>query len=190
MTQTNSKQQPQTIKERCEHEQFLLGRKWLPKEGCWGQVKQLARIYPSEQTQNTIWGRYTAEPFRNHTRSYYSLPTVHNPANRVFLCMLTAQLMSGNGNWYISLYNSTQMHSLVTENVPVLVRVESKLEDPIHHTALDGQLGILQLLLTGVLPYDILSHCTIQKLQKVLHLSSFIVSGSKFLEVSKENSRL
>lgn len=82
------------------------------------------------------------------------------------------------------------MHSLVTENVPVLVRVESKLEDPIHHTALNGQLGILQLLLTGVLPYDILSHRTIQKLQKVLHLSSFIVSGSKFLKVSKGNSRL
>lgn len=76
------------------------------------------------------------------------------------------------------------MKNLVTEYVPILIGVESQLEDPIHHTPLDGQLSILELLFTCVLPDDILGHRTVKELQKVFHLSSFIISCCEFLKVS------
>lgn len=78
------------------------------------------------------------------------------------------------------------MKNLVTEYVPVLIRVEGKFEDPIHHTSLNGELGILKLLLTRILPYDILGHGAIQELQKIFHLSSFIISCREFLKVLNE----
>lgn len=78
------------------------------------------------------------------------------------------------------------MKDLVTKYVPILVRVESKLENPIHHTSLNGQLSILKLLLTGVLPYDVLGHCAVKELQEIFYLSSFIISRGEFLKVLNE----
>lgn len=80
--------------------------------------------------------------------------------------------------------HSTQKHSLVTQYVPVLIRVESKLENPIHHASLNGQLSILKLLFTRVLPYDVLGHRAIKELQEIFYLSSFIISCCEFLKVS------
>lgn len=78
------------------------------------------------------------------------------------------------------------MKNLVTKYVPILIRVEGELENPVHHASLNGQLCILKLFFTCVLPYDILGHCTIKKLQKIFYLSSFIISCGEFLKVLNE----
>lgn len=74
-------------------------------------------------------------------------------------------------------------HSLVTQDVAVLVRVKSQLEDAVHNAPLDRQLSILELFFAGVLPDDILGHCPVQGLQEVLHLGCFIICCSQLLEL-------
>lgn len=67
------------------------------------------------------------------------------------------------------------LDSLVSENVSILVGVEGQFEDAIHDAALDGHLGVLQLLLTSILPNGIRGHGTVQVTQKILHRRRLVI---------------
>lgn len=95
----------------------------------------------------------------------------------------TARLKHGAG-WCVPRWSNKVLHSLVTKYVPILIRVEGQLENPIHHAPFNGQLSILKLLFTGILPYDVLGHGAVEELQEVFYLSSFIISCCEFLKVS------
>lgn len=110
-----------------------------------------------------------------------ALPSLSHTKSRHSLCNTRDRLMYP---YVVNGGSETWECSLVTKDVPILVRVESKLENPIHHTPFDGQLGVLKLLLARVLPYDVLGHRAIKELQKVFYLSSFIVSCCELLKVS------
>lgn len=60
-------------------------------------------------------------------------------------------------------------NSLVSENVSILVGVEGQFKDAVHNAALDSHLGILQLVLTSILPNGITGHGAVQVAQKILH---------------------
>lgn len=73
-------------------------------------------------------------------------------------------------------------HSLVSENVSILVGVEGQFEDAIHNAALDRHLGVLQLLLASVLPNGIRGHGTVQVAQKILHRCRLVIRCRAHLE--------
>lgn len=73
-------------------------------------------------------------------------------------------------------------HSLVSENVSILVGVEGQLKDAVHDAALDGHLGVLQLLFARVLPNGITGHGAVQVAQEVLHRRRLVVRGCAALE--------
>lgn len=73
--------------------------------------------------------------------------------------------------------------SLIPQDVPVLVGVEGQLEDAVHDAAFDHQLRVLQLLLAGVLPDDVLGHRPVKELEEVFDLSRFVVRRSQLLEI-------
>lgn len=66
-------------------------------------------------------------------------------------------------------------HSLVSEYVSILVGVEGQFKDTVHNAALDSHLGILQLVLTSILPNGITGHGTIQVTQKILHCCRLVI---------------
>lgn len=88
----------------------------------------------------------------------------------------------------------SRSHSLVAQNVSVLVGVEGQLEDAVHDAALDGHLGVLQLLLAGVLPNGVAGHGAVQVAQEVLHRRRLVVRRRAALERwwgrSRESVRL
>lgn len=61
-------------------------------------------------------------------------------------------------------------------DVPILIGVECQFEDAVHDAAFDGHLGVLELLLTGILPDGIMGHGSIQVTQEILHGCCLIVS--------------
>lgn len=73
-------------------------------------------------------------------------------------------------------------HSLVSENVSILVGVEGQLKDAVHDAALDGHLGVLQLLFARVLPNGIAGHGAVQVAQEILHRRRLVVRGGAALE--------
>lgn len=73
-------------------------------------------------------------------------------------------------------------HSLVSENVSVLVGVEGQFEDAVHHAALDGHLSILQLVLASKLPNGVTGHGSVQVAQEILHRRRLVVGGCAALE--------
>lgn len=73
-------------------------------------------------------------------------------------------------------------HSLVSENVSILVGIEGQFEDAVHNAALDRHLGVLQLLLTSVLPNGIRGHGAIQVAQKILHCCRLVIGCRAHLE--------
>lgn len=73
-------------------------------------------------------------------------------------------------------------HSLVSENVSILVGVEGQLKDAVHNAALDSHLGVLQLLFARVLPNGITGHGAVQVAQKILHRRRLVIRGCAALE--------
>lgn len=69
----------------------------------------------------------------------------------------------------------TALHSLVSEDVSILVGVEGQFEDAVHNAALDSHLGVLQLVLARVLPNGIAGHGTVQVAQKILHRCRLVI---------------
>lgn len=88
--------------------------------------------------------------------------------------------MSFNLNYFYR--NANKLHSLVSENVPILVGIEGQFEDAIHNAALDRHLGVLQLLLASVLPNGIRGHGTVQVAQKILHRRRLVIRCRAHLE--------
>lgn len=90
-------------------------------------------------------------------------------------CVLSQKCdtLKTNTVWYLSRYQTG--HSLVSEDVPILVGIEGQFEDAIHNAALDGHLGVLQLLLASVLPNSIRSHGAVQVPQKIFHCCRFVI---------------
>jgi len=66
-------------------------------------------------------------------------------------------------------------YSLVSETISVQVGVEGQFEDAVHNAALNGHLGILQLVLASVLPNGITGHGAIQVTQKILHCCRLVI---------------
>lgn len=73
-------------------------------------------------------------------------------------------------------------HSLVSENVSILVGVEGQLKDAVHNAALDSHLGVLQLLFARVLPNGIAGHGTVQVAQEILHRCRLVIRRCAALE--------
>lgn len=73
-------------------------------------------------------------------------------------------------------------HSLVSENVSILVGVEGQLKDAVHNAALDRHLGVLQLLFARVLPNGITGHGAVQVAQEILHRCRLVVRRRAALE--------
>lgn len=91
-----------------------------------------------------------------------------------FLCLSQkCDTLKTNTVWYLSRYQTG--HSLVSEDVSILVGIEGQFEDAIHNAALDGHLGVLQLLLASVLPNSIRSHGAVQVPQKIFHCCRFVI---------------
>lgn len=74
------------------------------------------------------------------------------------------------------------VHSLVSQDVSVLVGVEGQFEDAVHDAALDGHLSVLQLVLAGVLPDGVPGHGAVQVAQEVLHRCRLVVGRRAALE--------
>lgn len=73
-------------------------------------------------------------------------------------------------------------HSLVSENVSILVGVEGQLKDAVHNAALDSHLGVLQLLFARVLPNGIAGHGAVQVAQEILHRCRLVIRRCAALE--------
>lgn len=79
-------------------------------------------------------------------------------------------------------HRSHWSHSLVSENVSILVGVEGQFKDAVHNAPLDSHLGILQLVLTRILPNGITGHGTVQVAQKILHCFCLVIRCCATLE--------
>lgn len=77
-------------------------------------------------------------------------------------------------------------HSLVSENVSILVGVKGQLKDAVHNAALDSHLGVLQLVFARVLPNGITGHGTVQVAQKILHCCRLVIRCCAALERCRE----
>lgn len=82
----------------------------------------------------------------------------------------------------ITWHGRCNSHSLVSENISILIGVEGQFEDAVHNAALDSHLGILQLVLACILPNGITGHGTVQVAQKILHCCSLVIGCCAPLE--------